>query len=143
MFYARLKISEDVTIKVDADSLDFSAVCPICGKEFPIEAAEHSDVSEKCGEIHCEDCTEQMKPFIIQHPERDYDEYDWFSMLTQGEYPSDLFTWTLRHAPREALNAAADRFMAQVPGYHNDLPLGDINNELERRQKEGDRRAEG
>lgn len=143
MFFAKIKISEDATIKVDAETLDFSAVCPTCGKEFPIDTSEYLDVSEKCGEIHCEDCTEQMKPFIIQRPERDYDEYDWFSMLTRSEYPSDLFIWTLRHAPREFLDAASDWMMKQVPGYHNDLPLGDINDELERRQKEAEKHAKG
>lgn len=139
MFYAKIQLSDEVVVKVDAKTIDFSAVCPICGKEFPIDASEYFDVSEKCGEIHCEDCTEQMKPFIIQHPERDYDEYDWLSMLTRSEYPSDLFTWALEHAPHEFLDAAADQFMAMIPGYHADKPLSDINDEIARRNKEANR----
>lgn len=134
MFFAKIKLSDGVIIKANVEFLDLSAVCPICGKEFPIDTQEYFDAWD--GEVHCEDCTKQMKPFIIQHPERDYYEYNWLKLLTQSEYPSNLFTWALRHAPSEALNAAADQFMAQVPGHHEDKPLGDLIDELERRAQE-------
>jgi hypothetical protein len=140
MFYAHINLSNDVTIKSDLDNIEFSAVCPACGKEFPIDYPDLNAWLED-GEILCDDCTAAIKPFTLYAPGESFGTYDWEGMLTKSDYPSGLFSYAIHHASREALKAAADQFIGMVPGYHDDKPLGEINEELERRGQEAGRNA--
>ncbi len=122
MFYAHVKLSNGVTVKVDAESLDFSAVRPICGTEYPIELDK---IEELPNGLHgsapfCDACSEELHK-LSPIPEGETSrEFAWLNILTKSNYPSNLFAWALRRAPHEARDAAADWMTAQVPGHHHD-----------------------
>lgn len=143
MFFAKIKLSNEVAIEVDADSLEFTSVCPVCGKESPIEMEDICDFADGIfASVFCNDCADEMNRISPMPEGQTQRDFPWFDLLTKSDYPSDLFNWALHNASKEFLNAAADWMVTQVPGYHHDQPLADISTELERRQKEGNRRAE-
>lgn len=145
MFYAHVKISEDVIIKADLTNLEITGVCPICGAEYQTELEDIMDLPEGMfnDAPFCDTCSEELLKLSPIPEGQTSREFAWLDLLTKSEYPSPMFTWALHNAPKEAINAAADRFVSMVPGYHNDLPLGDINNEIARRGQEAKKHDAG
>jgi hypothetical protein len=134
MIYAKLRLADGVEIKTDAEKLEFLGVCPICGSEYPIEFDEIAELPE--GLLiapFCEDCSNDINLYTVE--ENGAQTFGWLNMLLHSGYPSNIFTYALQHAPRTILDQAADEFSHMVPGYHDDQPIGDINDELERREK--------
>lgn len=135
MIFANISLFNGISIKAKLDEVDFTAVCPVCGKEFPIDTPALMDAWSEDGEALCDECGEMLKRFTSYRPGESFGRQNWLAMLTKTDYPSHIFTYALHHAPREALDSASDQFMSMVPGYHDDKPLGEINEEIERRAR--------
>jgi hypothetical protein len=132
MIYVKIKINDDLEIRTAIYGDEFFNYCPVCGKEVHIESEDLPANGDFSSDLFCKECSEKMNilsPVPEGETERDF---DWITLITKSDYPSLLFTWALHNAPRQYLDAAADVFMHMVPGYHDDLPLGDINDESER-----------
>lgn len=131
MIYAKIHLNDGVEIKTDINNLEYSSVCPICGVESPLDAGDLPD--DLSDGYFCDKCNEDTSHFIIEQGGMRL--FNWLDMLLHSDYPSNIFTYALRHAPNTVLDQVADEFSHMVPGYHDDLPIGDINNEIERREK--------
>jgi transcription elongation factor Elf1 len=136
MIYVKTKINDDLEIKVAIYGDEFFCDCPVCGKEVHIEPEDLPANHDFSCNLFCEECGEMIN-FLSPAPENEVERFfDWVALITKSGYPSSLFTWALRNAPQQFLDTASDVFTDMVPGYHDDLPLGDINGEFERRKRQ-------
>lgn len=138
MIYAKIKLTEDTEIRTALYGDELYSICPVCGAEVPIEPEDlpgHDDLAGTS--VFCGKCGKDFRSLSPNDGD-----IDWKNILRHSDFPSKMFDYGLKNAPIDILDEIADEFVKMVPGYHDDLPLGEINAELARRERESSNEEE-